>query len=353
MRKESGQAQANETALRLVVDAPPRKNPLRDRVYLAMEMLYVAYGLGLASSFPLPGMRALPHSGDGFPSLELRLLNGAELEDAWSGTTEPPVWRGRQGDGRELVIERGKAGDLLFSYGDLARFRLNQDMRQLDCAPRDRGLDWQRVLISKVIPSISVMRGYEALHAAAVDSPDGVIAIMAPSGWGKSTLALELLRRGWPLFADDVLTLSAVDGVVSAHPGTSHMNLAYDHPATIDSQTLGETLGVLDGERWLVAEGAARQSRPVSTLCLLERAPGLSLEIQILQSSPLLLAPYMLGLSSDLRRERNRFDLYADLTAAARVVRLTAGLEHRPDQLADILQQSRVRKPQLISGALR
>ena len=57
------------------------------------------------------------------------------------------------------------------------------------------------------------MLGHEALHAAALDSPDGVVAIMAPSGAGKSTLALELLRQGWPLFADDVLTLStAVKG---------------------------------------------------------------------------------------------------------------------------------------------
>ena len=65
-------------------------------------------------------------------------------------------------------------------------------MSRLDCAPCDSGLDWQRALISKVIPSISVMLGYEALHAATVESPQGVVAIMAPSGAGKSTLALEL-----------------------------------------------------------------------------------------------------------------------------------------------------------------
>jgi serine kinase of HPr protein (carbohydrate metabolism regulator) len=53
-----------------------------------------------------------------------------------------------------------------------------------------------------------------------VDSAEGVVAIAGPSGSGKSTLAIELLRRGWPLFADDVLTLDHTEGAVRAHPGT-------------------------------------------------------------------------------------------------------------------------------------
>ena len=108
----------------------------------------------------------------------------------------PPEWRGRQGDGRELMIERGLAATCSSATAMWPAF---VSTRSFDISPArlaSPGLDWQRVLIGKVIPSISVMRGYEALHAAAVDSPDGVVAIMAPSGSGKSTLALELVRRG-------------------------------------------------------------------------------------------------------------------------------------------------------------
>ena len=111
---------------------------------------------------------------------------------------------------------------------------LDPGMRRLDCAPVQPGLAWQRALVTEVLPAISVMRGDEALHAAAVDSPDGVVAIMAPSGAGKSTLAVELLRRGRPLFADDVLILEQIEGAVRAHPGSPHMNLAESLPGPID-----------------------------------------------------------------------------------------------------------------------
>lgn len=315
-------------------------------------MLYAAHGLRLTSSFPLPGMRPATQAGEDLPLLALALRDPAELERLWSGADGPPEWRGRQGDGRDLTIERGSVGDLLFTYGELARFRLDPGMRRLDCAPYDPGLGWQRVLIGKVIPSISVMRGYEALHAAAVESPDGVVAIMAPSGSGKSTLALELLRRGWPLVADDALTLSQVDTEVRAHPGTPHMNVAQSPPEELAPQELGNTIGVLAGELWLSAHASATQQLPVRMLCQLQRGAGLGLELRTLPANPLLLAPYMLGLSSDLQRRRTRFCLYANLIGSTTLVRLTAGLEHRPAQLADLVEDALARQPELLAGGI-
>jgi hypothetical protein len=324
-----------------------------------MTMRYVAFGLELQASFSLPGMVSDEVEGEKLPLLELELTTPEELQKAWSGADGPPEWRGRLGDGLDLAIERGTAGDLLFSYGagapsphDRARFRLRPDMGRLDCAPAQLGLDWQRTLITKVLSSISVMRGYEALHAAAVDSPDGVVAIMAPSGAGKSTLAIELLRRDRTLFADDVLILERTEGAVRAHPGTPHMNLAESLPGNIDPQTLGSTLGMLAGERWLATHTTATQPRPVRMLCLLERGPGLPLETHILPVNPLPLAPYMLGLSTDAERQGNRFGLYADLMESATLVRLTAGLEHRPEQLADLLEQTLVRRPELVAEGI-
>ena len=324
---------------------------------------YMAFGLELQASFSLPGMVSV-ETGEELPSLDLDLAAPDDLERVWSEAAGPPAWRGRLGDGLDLAIERGAAGDLLFSYGeeapsdqDRARFRLHPDMQQLDCAPSRPGLDWQRTLITKVLSTISVMRGYEALHAAAVDSPQGVVAIMAPSGMGKSTLAIELLHRGWPLFADDVLILERARDAVRGHPGTPHMNLAERLPGAIDPQTLGETLGILAGERWLAAHTTTRRPRPVRMLCLLQRGPGLRLEASLLPRNPLPLTPYVLGLSTDAERLRNRFDLYGDLLESATLVRLTAGLEHRPAELADLLEQALVerplpRRPALSTGAL-
>ncbi len=322
-----------------------------------MTTTYVAFGLELRASFPLPGME--PGEAETLPSLELKLTTPQELHSAWSGCDRAPEWRGRLGDGLDLAIERGVAGDLRFSYGELApseedraRFLLDPDMRRLRCAPTRAGLDWQRALVTKVLSTISVMRGYEALHAAAVDSPEGVVAIMAPSGTGKSTLAVELLRRDWPLVSDDVLVLERTERAVRAHPGTPHMNLAESIPGGTDPRTLGSTLGMLAGERWLATHATATDPRPVRMLCLLERRSGLSLESHTLPTNPLPLMPYVLGLSTNAERQRDRFGLYADLTMSATLVRLTAGLEHRPEQLADLLEQALASRSELIAGGI-
>jgi hypothetical protein len=316
-----------------------------------METRYAAYGLRIASSFPLPGTEPATDGSDELPVLTLDLQEPSELERSWSGPIGPPEWRGRQGDGIELVIDRGRDGDLVFTYGERARFRLNAGMTLLDCAPRQSGVDWLRVLIGKVLPSISVMRGYEALHAAVIDFPAGVAAIMGPSGAGKSTLTLELLRRGRGLFADDQLTLGRADGALLGYPGTAHMNIAQSLPGVIDPEALGTTLAELAGERWFAASRACREPRPVAMLCLLERATTLALDVSALSPSPLLLAPFMLGLSTDAERQRSRFDLYADLMESAALVRLTGGLQHGPEQLADLVERAIASGPEMVVEA--
>jgi hypothetical protein len=318
-----------------------------------METRYAAYGLNLVCSLQLVGMEEVEQVDHALPSLALAVRAPAELDGEWSGAEGPPQWRGRLGDGLDLTIETGVGGDLLFSYGERARFRLHNDMRQLDCAPAHDGLDWQRALIGKVLPAISVMLGYEALHGAVVDSPEGAVAIMAPSGSGKSTLAIELLSRGWPLFADDVLILKDSNGVVRAHAGTPHMNVAAALPGAIDPQELGDTLGILAGERWLTARKTTTQPRPVRMLCLLQRGADLATEARTLTSSPLPLAPYMLGLSTEPARQRSRFSLYADLMESTALVALTADLSRRPAQLADLLEGALARSIQLSTSVVR
>jgi hypothetical protein len=301
-----------------------------------IETQYVAYGLALRSSFPLPGM--VPVVARGLPVLELELITPEQLELAWSGPDGPPLWRGRLGDGSDLEIEAGTAGDLLFSNGERARFRLDAAKQALICAPRDPGLDWQRTLVTKVLSSISVMRGYEALHASAVGAPSGVVAIAAPSGMGKTTLALELMQRGWPLVSDDVLALAGTPQGVLAYPGTPHMNLAESSLEGLEPWEIGATLALLAGERWLAAHDTAREPGPVRAICLLERGPDLALDLHVLPPSPLPLAPYVLGLTGDVERERRRFELYADLIGSTMLMRVTSDMSARPADLADLIE---------------
>jgi hypothetical protein len=303
-----------------------------------MQTAYAAYGLQLLSTFPLAGMD--PARADGLPSLSLDLRSEEQLTATWSAMDRPPVWRGRLGDGLDLTIERGAAEDLLFSYGDRARFHLDASMQSLACVPRHEGLDWQRTLLSKVIASVSVMRGYEALHASAIDSSQGVVAILAPSGAGKTTLALELMRRGWPLFADDSLTLAHEPGGVRAYPGTPHMNVAEGQMTAMASWDIGSSLGVMAGECWIVARATVREARSVRMICLLTREAGRKLEAQFIAPNPLHLAPYMLGLRGDLERERSRFALYAELMSSTTLMALDCGEDDEPSDAADLLERA-------------
>ncbi len=154
---------------------------------------------------------------------------------------------------------------------------------------------------------------------------------------GKTTLALELLRRGWPLFADDVLTLGEGPEGVLAHPGSPHMNVA-DGPA--DARELGDTLGHLAGERWIAVHAAAEGPRPVRMVCLLQRAPGRPLEGRAEPATPLPLAPYMLGLAGDAERERRRFERYADLMSTAQLMRVGCDTDERPADVADLIERA-------------
>lgn len=184
------------------------------------------------------------------------------------------------------------------------------------------------------------MRGYEALHAGAVDSPWGAVAIAAPSGIGKTTLVLELIGRGWPLLSDDVLALADTSDGVVAYPGTPHMNVVADSSNGVAIEAIGATLAILAGERWIASREMARDARPVRAICLLERSPGLSPDVRLLPSNPLPLAPYILGLLEDARRERSRFELYANLMSTATLMRVTCDVSDRPAVLADLIEQA-------------
>jgi hypothetical protein len=302
---------------------------------MGMDEGYVAYGLSLHSPFPLPGMALAELEKP--PSLCLTLEAPVDLEAAWSGPIGPSPWRGQLGDGQMLTIERGVDGDLRFAYGDRACFRLSPTGEQLGCAPRDATqLDWQRVLLNRILPNVSIAHGNEALHACAVETQLGVVAVAAPSGTGKSTLARELMRKGWPLFADDTLILSRGDEAVEAQAATPHMNIAAGDG---DSDDLGERLADLAGESWLAVPAASSGGREVAAVVILERGPCLALEAKPLSGTPLALAPYMLGLPDDEGRDASRFALYSDLAESARLIQLTGGPADRPAALVGALER--------------
>jgi hypothetical protein len=297
---------------------------------------FPAFGLSVEARFPLP-IDSAPTDSE-LPRVALEMEPPARLESRWSGSASPKAWRGRLGDDQVFAIERGREGDLLFRYGARARFHLDARHRRLGCVPSDpAGTAWRRMLLTRVLPNVGIAHGYEALHASAVSTDRGVVVIAAASGTGKSTLALELIRRGWPLFADDTVVLGRRGDAIEAHPAAPFVNL----PATAgDVRSLGTDLGLVDGERWVAVADPADTAAEVAAIVLLERETGMRLDARPMSGSPLALAPFMLGLPDDEGRDSARFALYADLIEGAQLLRLTADSTDRPADLAETLERA-------------
>jgi hypothetical protein len=312
-----------------------------------MTFDYSAFGMDLHSEFPLPGMT--PRTPSAVRSLSLRLTTPAELLEQWSGDRRTARWRGRLGDGQELSIARGPSDDLLFGYGDRAHFHLDPAAKCLECAPTGTGRGWRRTLLARILPNVRLAHGFEALHASAVASSRGVVAITGPSGAGKTTLALELMRRGMSLVGDDVLMLSTGPSGVLGHPATPHMNVDQRAPVPVEHGELAR----FGGERWIEVFDSAPVPQRVDGICLLQHDTRLSLAVEPLPGTPLLLAPYMLGLpDDDAGRERRRFELYSNLTERCPLVRMTRGADDSVEQLADALQAALGSDRLAMQGAL-
>jgi hypothetical protein len=66
------------------------------------------------------------------------------------------------------------------------------------------------------VPIVLQARGLEVLHASAVLTPHGVVALCGVREAGKSTIAYALNLRGFPLWADDAVAFAASEKSVQA-----------------------------------------------------------------------------------------------------------------------------------------
>ncbi len=128
-----------------------------------------------------------------------------------------------------IEIWRDHAGSV-YAYGQivgeecwmhlpgLASFRFNANDGEVAAAvtgdaEEDLVVDAYR---RRVLPMALQVRGREILHASAITTPAGVIALCGSSLVGKSTIAFGLSRRGYDLWGDDVVAFESADEGVRA-----------------------------------------------------------------------------------------------------------------------------------------
>jgi len=294
---------------------------------------YRAFGLTWSSTFPLPLVET---TSDAEPDVMLRLCE--DVDALWSGNPRTPDWRFRI-DGRRFVVQRGWAGDFRLAQQEGVRFHLDRAATLIACEPAvvsDPAS--QRLLLDTVLWTTTLLHGLEGLHASAVQTASGAVAFLAGSGGGKTSIAFELVRRGYPLVCDDVLILERRGGGFVAHPSPPLMNL----PAAMPVQGVEvDPIARIGDESWVsVAHVATRQPSGLAHLFLLDRAPGLGGRIVAMEPTALDLLRHAQVHAFADAWELRRFELCSDLALRVPLSRIEADVDAAPSEIADLVERA-------------
>jgi len=231
---------------------------------------------GLSLSF-LAHARASPTGR----TLDIRGISGAAPEETpelgWPDSARTICSRGRPDGSVYFRIEaHPRAGYLIWGEGR-GSYLLSPDGHRLCCATGGAPAHtWERFLVGQVLPFAALLSGLEIFHASAVVLDGRALAFAGPSGAGKTSVALELCRRGAGFLADDVLALEPREHELMAQPGAPVAGV--DHREARRLRDAGRPLekaAVLgaDAREQLIHVDGALGPEPLGALFFLDRRP--------------------------------------------------------------------------------
>jgi len=150
-------------------------------------------------------------------------------------------------DGRRWVAFARDGSGYLLRFPRLADFCVEVATRTISCY-RTAETPIQTVrhlLLDQLLPLVAGGHDTLALHGSVVAFDGGAAAFLAGPGYGKSTLAARLARRGFPLISDDCCLLRRTVGGFEAVPSYPGVRLT------------PEAIGVLFGEHSALFEQVA------------------------------------------------------------------------------------------------
>ena len=228
------------------------------------------FGGVLASDRPLSGLPFASQLGDGQPAFW-------ELQTTYAAANPVPHSVGARsigtltyGNGVVVTLARASDDRAEIVISDTGRFTF-ADRAIMHIAPTHADRDAVTLdLIGVVLPYALHRDGAWCIHASAVQTPTGVIAFVAPSGTGKSTLAAACMHAGCALVADDVVVLrESTDGVTVTPSGV---------PLRLRAETaraVGATMTGADAWGKVRVEGAmADVTLPLAAIYVLQSVDG-------------------------------------------------------------------------------
>jgi hypothetical protein len=296
-------------------------------------VISTVFGLDVESSVDLPALGLSDAASTG-RRLRIRSVPQGEIRAAWPDDARL-VCDEREPDGRVVfqIEEAARAGYLL-SGPHYGAHLLSPDGKNLCCAT-DAGADWQRLLMSQVLPFASLLHGLEVFHASAVVHDGTALMFLGASGAGKTSVAIELCERGADFLADDVVAVETREDRLMAHPGTPLAGV--DAAAGVPSDSIVLSA---DSKAWVAGIRASPDPAPISALFFLDRradGPAQPAFVEAGDALTLLAATFNFVISTPARLQ-GLLDTCA-LAARLRVERIVAGPPASARTLAVAVEQ--------------
>jgi hypothetical protein len=173
-----------------------------------MTFSYFGYGLGFRSYLPLPELV------EGAAGRDVRVLRGAASHSPPESVETDFCVRA---DGTEASLTVVEVGRFLVSGG-------RKVVVEPTAGAEDGAL--RLCILGRVLALLLHQRGLLALHGSAVTIGGGAAVFLGHRGWGKSTTAAALHRRGHGVLADDVVALKVSEGsAAQVIPGFPQLKL--------------------------------------------------------------------------------------------------------------------------------
>ena len=232
---------------------------------------YVAYGLGIRSTLPLPELV----TGEAAADVDVRIgavpRMSVPLDTEGGGFWAAAQEAGRFVDGVGAFLVRGGREIVV------------------DPAP---GVEERVLRLSILGPAFALLlhqRGRFVLHASAIESAGGAVVFAGGSGWGKSTLAAALHARGCGLLADDVTAIALDTECPTVLPGFPQLKLWPEAVISLGEapERMPRLHPLFEKRAHRVARGFSRQPLPLRRIYIL--AEGETPTIESLQPHSALL----------------------------------------------------------------
>jgi hypothetical protein len=127
----------------------------------------------------------------------------------------------------DFVIRAHTSEGFLYVIKNKVAFLVMEDAIYVDPLCENHN-EWQGFLTGGGLSILLIQKGFFLLHGSAVKLNHQAYLFTGPSGMGKSSIAIGLNQRGYPLITDDVSSIQSLEDDLIINQGSKQLRLVND-----------------------------------------------------------------------------------------------------------------------------